>query len=99
MPHDLRTCGPTPIDLATAWAHSMKRCTTGLKVRFFSVTITTGHAGEADRGGAGACNDHADPAAMSVLIYGYLQGAVAHSSLRGELKCLAYVWEPATRVR
>ena len=31
------------IDLATSRAHSMKRSTTGLKVRFFNVKIATGH--------------------------------------------------------
>ena len=34
---------PPANDFATSWAHSMKRSTTGLKVRFFRVKITTSH--------------------------------------------------------
>jgi len=34
---------PLAIDFATSCAHSMKRSTTGLNVRFFNVTIATGH--------------------------------------------------------
>ena len=41
--HDLCRCGFLVIDFATSWAHSMKRSTTGLNVRFFSVTIVTAH--------------------------------------------------------
>ena len=32
---------PSTNDFVTSWAHSMKRSTTGLRVRFFSVTIAT----------------------------------------------------------
>jgi hypothetical protein len=35
--------GLAAMDFATSRAQSMKRSTTGLKVRFFSVTIVTGH--------------------------------------------------------
>ena len=37
--------GGAASDFATSRAHSMKRSTTGLNMRFFSVTITTGHGG------------------------------------------------------
>jgi|SRR5215467_1989591 len=35
-------CGPAANDFATSRAHSMKRSTAGLKVRFFSVTTAVG---------------------------------------------------------
>src|SRR5215510_14069743 len=41
--HDLCGCGFPVIDFATSRAHSMKRSTTGLSVRCFSVTIVTAH--------------------------------------------------------
>ena len=41
--HDLCGCGFLVINFATSRAHSMKRSTTGLNVRFFSVTIVTAH--------------------------------------------------------
>src|ERR1700731_4425195 len=34
---------PSRIGRVTSRAHSMKRSTTGLRVRFFSVTVLTGH--------------------------------------------------------
>jgi hypothetical protein len=40
---DFRERGPSANVFATSRAHSMKRSTTGLKVRFFRVVITTGH--------------------------------------------------------
>jgi hypothetical protein len=40
---DFRERDPSANDFVTARAHSMKRSTTGLKVRFFRVVITTGH--------------------------------------------------------
>ena len=43
MASDLRVDGLLIIDFETSRAHSMKRSTTGLSVRFFSVTIVTGH--------------------------------------------------------
>ncbi|MDP9204123.1 MAG: hypothetical protein M3P12_01545, partial [Gemmatimonadota bacterium] len=39
----LRDRGRAAIDFVTSRADCMKRSTTGLKVRFFSVTISTGH--------------------------------------------------------
>ena len=43
MAYDLRVDGLLIIDFVTSRAHSMKRSTTGLNVRFFSVTIVTAH--------------------------------------------------------
>src|SRR6266581_7302840 len=44
--------GPIENDFVTSRAHSMKRSTTGLRVRFFTVTIATGHG----RKGKSVCN-------------------------------------------
>src|SRR6266446_831861 len=42
---DALAFGSAPIDFTTSRAHSMKRSTTGLKFRFFNMTIATGHGG------------------------------------------------------
>src|SRR6266481_9243936 len=42
---DALAFGSAPIDFTTSRAHSMKRSTTGLNVRFFNMTIATGHGG------------------------------------------------------
>src|SRR5713101_1586409 len=41
--HARNACGRAPNDFATSRVHSRKRSTTGLRVRFFNVTIATGH--------------------------------------------------------
>jgi hypothetical protein len=41
--YHLRARGRWTVDLTTSREHSMNRSTTGVKVRFFSVKITTGH--------------------------------------------------------
>jgi len=64
-------CGWIEIDFVTIRAHSMKRSTIGLNVRFFSVIITTG------RGRAGSFMGNTFNADRSALRWTVEIGAVA----------------------